>query len=69
MGMATFIHILYIHVPYGKQNYLLFCALQASASLCKHGQKEEEAYTKELLEGNQRIGNILSVQVLSHPTI
>ena len=46
MGVATFIHILYI--PYGKQNYLLFRALQATASLRKHGQKEEEAYTKEL---------------------
>ena len=36
-----FIHILY--TLYGKQN-LLFCAQTAFAS---HGQKEEEAYTKE----------------------
>ena len=51
IGVATFIHILY--KPYEKQNYiyLLFRELKASASLCKHGQKEE-AYTKELLEGN-----------------
>ena len=43
MGVATFIHILYI--PYEKQ---LFGALQASTSLCKHDQREEEAYTKRL---------------------
>ena len=45
--------------PYDKQCNLLLGTLQASTNLCKHDQKEEEAYTKKiyfytLLKGNQR---------------
>ena len=72
MGMATFIHNLY--TPYEKQYNLLFGALQASTSLCKHGQKEEEAYTKKTISThNWKVSKELAVfegaHSFSHPII
>ena len=70
MGVATFIHNLY--TPYEKQCNLLFGVLPASTSLCKHGQKEEEAYTKKTISThNWRVTKELAVfegvQSFSHP--
>ena len=58
MGVATFIHN---YTTDEKQCNLLFGALQASKSLCKHGQKEE-AYTKKTISThNWRVSKELAV--------
>ena len=50
-----------VPLPLLRPGYLLFCALQASASLCKHGQKKE-AYTKKTISThNWRVSKELAV--------
>ena len=57
-----------------KTMQLVIWRMQASTSLCKHGQKEEEAYTKKTISThNWRVSKELAVfqgaQSFSHPII